>query len=246
MESLIYCASRYFYAYIPTCYVIVFARKSAPIVVAESRLKPQFSPKKQITLLWPNLLNWQTMETLNEKKLQSHWETLQKGRKKGKTAVFDKKTTRTKTSCSPGDEESAGKGTFLGEEIDFWQVERVLGLRTLSPVLLSPTAADARRTSSHKLVNVLRFSELLVKKLTTYGTVLSLCPSLLLSVTFSLPVSPSLPPRTCEHSRLNPADICLPNLIKSILTPSRTEIVSSHKSGVKQREGTRVCGWLDK
>lgn len=99
--------------------------------------------------------------------------------------LLDKGTTRMKTSFSPGDEESAGKVRSSEEEIDFWQVRtRARTTYIVACALVADARWCARRTSSHKLVNVLRFSELLVKKLTTYGTALSL-----LAVTFSLPLA---------------------------------------------------------
>lgn len=169
------------------------------------------------------------METLNEKKLLSHRNTGKRQKERKDQRRFSTRGQRGRRQAPPqGTRNRRRRKPSSEKEIDFWQVRTRAQTTDIVAYVLSPTAADARCTSSHKLVNVLRFSDLLVKKLTTYGVTLFLCLSLF-TVTFSLPLHPSLP-RACEHSRLNPAGICLPNLAESILTPSRTEIVSSHKS----------------
>lgn len=84
------------------------------------------------------------MEALDEKKsLGKHCK--RDGRKEA-AAVLDKGTTRTKTSFSPGDEESAGKVPSSEEEIDFWQV-RTRARTTY--IVACALVADARRCSAH-------------------------------------------------------------------------------------------------
>jgi len=107
---------------LPLCSVLLI-QKSAPIVVAKSHLKLQFSPKKTNHVAIAEFIKRQTMEAFNEKKLRSYQETLRRRRKKLEKAILDKRTrTRTKTSFSPENKEPARKRPSSKEEIDFWQV----------------------------------------------------------------------------------------------------------------------------
>ena len=66
---------------LPLCSVLLI-QKSAPIVVAKSHLKLQFSPKKTNHVAIAEFIKRQTMEAFNEKKLRSYQETLRRRRKK--------------------------------------------------------------------------------------------------------------------------------------------------------------------
>lgn len=84
------------------------------------------------------------MEALDEKKsLGKH---CKRDGRKGPATVRDKRTTRTKTSSSPEDEESAGKVRSSEEEIDFWQV-RTRARTTY--IVACALVVDARRCSAH-------------------------------------------------------------------------------------------------
>lgn len=154
-------------------------------------------------------------------------------------AILDK---RTKTSFSPESKEPARKTSFF--EGGNWLLagkDACSDYGRLSPVLPSSTGADTSRTSSRKLVNVLCFSELLVKKLTIYGTAISFYPS---HSVVSTSCFSSFSLATCKHFRLNPAGICLLNLAESILTPSRKSFSSTRAGASGERECLRR--WIDK
>lgn len=153
------------------------------------------------------------MVALNEKKLRSHQKTLQRGRKEGTSGGPRQEDNEDENKLFPRGRGTGGEGTFLGE--GNWLLAGKdacsdYGRCRLCSRRRQPPTLGARRAISS--INVLYFSELLVKKLTTYGTALSLYP-FLPAVTFPLPPSsPShlrtLPTKSCH--------ICLPNLTESI------------------------------
>lgn len=115
MESLIYRASNHFYVYAPMCCVTVLVRKSAPIAVAESHLKPQFSPKNgPCRTAAAEFIKPTNDGSSNEKKLRSHRETLRWGRKEGTSGGPRQEDNEDEDKLFPRGRGTGGNGTFFG------------------------------------------------------------------------------------------------------------------------------------
>lgn len=136
-----------------------------------------------------------------------------------------------------------GAGTFsTEEEIDFWQVKTRARTTDVVVGALDVDVVDAWCTLCHKLVNVLRFSELLVKKLATYGATLSsFVLPLLHRHVFASSLSSSLYLLALRELSIRVlANICLPNLENLFLL--QTNIVPLYNKRVTQKGRKRKRG----